>query len=135
MAAEQAEAARKRAAAHRLELMAGISVVGTVAMVPMSMLIARAAPKNDQDAIVGLLVGSAIIVASCVNLFVVLKSRTPENQQSDLSFRIGFGAFVIAGCGFMTDQWPLMLIPLVPALTLWMLRFRERKAVSGEGVR
>jgi hypothetical protein len=121
------EAKKQHAAARRVRLLVGISIVGAVAMVPISMLIAQAVAENLQDDIFQYLLGSALTGATGLACVGIHKSRSLPVEPDGLSFQVFFGSAVLTGCGILTDQAAFIVVPLIPAAYFWSLsRFRRR---------
>ncbi|MFH8894890.1 hypothetical protein ACH4HG_00570 [Streptomyces coeruleorubidus] len=116
------EAASQRAAARRIQLLIGISIVCAVAMAPISMLIARSAPEDSQGVVVRHLMGAALLMASCLIGFAVIRSRLSSIEPDGIAFQVVFGSIVMAGCGTIAGNLIFIATPLVPALLFWLLR-------------
>jgi hypothetical protein len=117
-----ADAASQHAAARRIQLLIGISIVCSVAMAPISMLIARSAPESSQGEVVRYLMGTALLLASCLIGFAVIRSRLSSTEPDGLAFQVVFGSIIMAGCGTITGHLFFIAAPLVPALLFWLLR-------------
>lgn len=121
------EAKKQHATARRVRLLVGISIVSAVAMVPISMLIARAVTESLQDNIVQYLLGSTLTGATGLVCLGIHKSRSLPIEPDGLSFQVFFGSAVMTGCGILTNQAAFIIVPLIPAAYFWSLsRFRRR---------
>lgn len=135
-AAQQAEAqatavaAAKTAAARRLRLLVGLSIVATVAAVPISMLIGRAVGEDTQDEIVHYAMAATTVIATGLLAFAVGKSHLSQIRPDGFGFQVGFGSFIVAGCGTFTASLAFVFIPLIPAAGLWLIDVSEKRRVS-----
>ncbi|MFF8671443.1 hypothetical protein [Streptomyces sp. NPDC015242] len=138
MAAAEAERARATAEARRLDtaarnvrLLIGCSIVGAVAMAPISMLLARSVAGNQQEAMVRFLLGSALVAATGLVCLGIYKSQSLPVEPDGLSFQVSFGSAVLAGCGILTNHLAFIVVPLIPSAVFWALRkFRKRSSTQ-----